>query len=570
MRVLLIYPPVLHERVHQDEVAVPPLGIYSVGAVLREQGHEAEIWNASETKARPESLESVVDGFRPDVVGFSVLHANRWGAVDMARVVKRVDPRVRVVFGGIGATFLWEQLLANVPALDCIVLGEGELSFLDLVRHFEAHPGPGEGPPPERIPGIAFRKEGRPVRSPDRPLVQDLDSLPNPARYFTYRHVASTRGCTRNCSFCGSPRFWGRSVRALSPARFVEELELLHGRGVSFFYVSDDTFTADRDRVVEICRRILARGLRISWFAIARVDHVDAEMLRWMRRAGCIQVSYGVESGSEAVRRSLGKRLRPERIRRAFSLTTRAGILARAYFIYGCPGETDETIRETLDLIREIRPLGAIFYILDVFPGTALCERMERAGRLSESAWLERIEGVPYFELDSGISSDNVLAWGRRLRDGYHRLLGGFAGQADLSDDEEMRPLNADFCSRLAMTFSHGDYARIEAVPDPEGTAETLYRRSLNYFPDHRAFLGLAVLHQKRGEHREAARLLEEGVGSFPESEPLSLCLGISLMNLGRLEEALALFDRFPGSREAEGYADQCRRLQAGPASPPP
>jgi radical SAM superfamily enzyme YgiQ (UPF0313 family) len=569
MRVLLVYPPVLHERVHRDEVAVPPLGIYSVGAVLREQGYGVEIWNAAETGGRPESMEPVLREIRPDVVGFSVLHANRWGAVDMARVVKRVDPRVRVVFGGIGATFLWEQLLAHVPELDGIVLGEGELSFLDLVRHLEAHPGPGEALWPERITGIAFRKEGRPVRTPDRPPVRDLDSLPNPARYFTYRHLASTRGCAQSCSFCGSPRFWGRSVRALSPGRFVEELELLYGRGVSFFYVSDDTFTADRDRVVEICRRILARGLRITWFAIARVDHVDEEVLRWMRRAGCIQVSYGVESGSEAVRRSLGKPLRPERIQRAFALTTRAGILARAYFIYGCPGETDETVRETLELIRDIRPLGAIFYILEVFPGTALCERMERAGRLSGAAWLDRIEGIPCFELDPAIGRDQVLAWGRRLRDGFHRLLGGFAGGVTLSDDEEMRPLNADFCSRLAMTFSHGDYARIEAVPDPEGTAETLFRRSLGYHPDHRAFLGLAVLHQKRGEHREAARLLEEGLIRFPESEPLSLCLGISLMGLGRLEEALALFERFPGSREAAEYAERCRgRLGEGPAAP--
>lgn len=568
MQVLLVYPPVLHERVHRDEVAVPPLGIYSVGAVLREQGYGVEILNACETAGRPESLEPVLDRVRPDVVGFSVLHANRWGAVDMARVIKRVDPGIRVVFGGIGATFLWEQLLAHVPEVDCIVIGEGELSFLDLVRHFEAHPGPGEAPPPARIPGIALRQEGRPFRTPGRPPVRDLDSLPNPARYFTYRHVAATRGCARSCSFCGSPRFWGRTVRALSPARFVEELELLHGRGVSFFYFSDDTFTADRDRVVAICRRILARGLRITWFAIARVDHVDEEMLRWMRRAGCIQVSYGVESGSEAVRRSLGKPLRPERIRRAFSLTTRAGILARAYFIYGCPGETDETVRETLDLIRDIRPLGAIFYILDVFPGTALCERMERAGRLSGEVWLDRIEGIPYYELDPAIGRDRVLAWGRRLRDGFHRLLGGFAGEVALSDDEEMRPLNADFCSRLAMTFSHGDYARIEAVPDPDGTAETLYRRSLAYFPDHRAFLGLAVLHQKRGEHSEAARLLEEGLIRFPESEPLSLCLGISLMSTGRLEAALALFERFPGSGEAAGYAEQCRKLKVKPTSP--
>jgi radical SAM superfamily enzyme YgiQ (UPF0313 family) len=558
MRVLLIYPPVLNERVHKDEVAVPPLGIQFVGAVLREQGFEAEILNGHDMD-RPEAIEPVLRELRPRVVGFSVLHANRWGAADMARIVKRVDPAARVVFGGIGATFLWEQLLTCVPELDCVVLGEGEQAFLDLVRHFEAHPG--AGPRPERIPGIAFRGEEGPVRTPDRPPLEDLDALPHPARYFTYRHVVATRGCARSCAFCGSPGFWGSGVRAHSPAWFVDELELLNRKGVSFFYVSDDTFTADRDRVIEICRRILARRLRIAWFAIARVDHVDGEMLRWMRKAGCIQISYGVESGSEAIRRRLGKPLRAERIRRAFSLTTREGILARAYFIYGCPGETDETVRETLDLIRDIRPLAAVFYMLDVFPGTALCERMEREGRLSEAAWLERIEGVPYFELDPGIGREDVLAWGGRLRNGFHRLLGEYAGEVALSEDEEMRSLNADFCSRLAMTFSHGDYARLEAVPDPDGIAETLYRRSLEYHPDGRAFLGLAILLQKRGEHREAVRLLEESLRRYAGSEPLSLCLGISLMSLGRLEEALALFERFPDSREAAAYAARCREL---------
>lgn len=559
MRILLVYPPVLHERVHQEEVAVPPLGVYYVGALLQEHGIEAEILNAHHKVEGPKEFEAALQRLRPEMVGFSVLHANRWGAVDMARKAKQINPGVRVTFGGIGATFLWEQVLANVPEVDYVVLGEGERSFLQLAQHLKE----GGEALPEHIPGLAFRKEGKPVGTSEAARIEDLDSLPHPAEYFTYQHVAATRGCTRNCAFCGSPRFWGREVRAHSPAWFVEELERLNRKGVSFFYFSDDTFTADPTRVMEICRRILDRGLRITWFAIARVDHVDEEMLGWMRRAGCIQVSYGVESGSENIRRRLNKPLREERIQRAFDLTTRVGILARGYFIYGCPGETSGTIEQSLDLIRRIRPLGAIFYILDVFPGTGLYEDMRSAGRISEGVWLERIEGVPYFELDPHITEEDVLAWGKTLRDGFHRLLGGFAGGAALREEEGMEALNADFCSRLAMTFSHGDYARIEAVEDPEGVAETLYRRSLGFFPDHRAYLGLGVLLQKRGGHREAARLLEQAVERYPGSEPLGLGLGISLMSLGRFDEALAQFSRFPDSRDAGAYVKKCRELKA-------
>lgn len=558
MKILLIYPPVLHERIHAEEVAVPPIGLYYVGAVLRERGHDVELLNWHDMGNRPLEAEDAFRRLCPDVIGFSVLHANRWGAVDMARLARRVVPEVRVVFGGIGATFLWEQILEQADEVDFVVLGEGERTFEALIEHLDS----GGGPAPGHLPGIAFRMDGRPFRTPDAPPIEDLDSLPNPAKHFTFQHVAATRGCARNCTFCGSPRFWGRRVRAHSPSWFVEELELLYRRGVTFFYFSDDTFTADRLRVIEICRGILERGLRITWFAIARVEHVDGEMLEWIRRAGCIQISYGVESGSAAVRKRLNKPLRPEKVRQAFSLTTRAGILARAYFIYGCPGETDETIKETLDLIRRIRPLGAIFYILEVFPGTALYEDMRRAGRISEDAWLDRIEGVPYFEMDPDLTGEDVLRWGETLRGGYHRLLGGFARNLELVGGKASAQLNADFCSRLAMTFSHGDYARIEAVVDPDGVAEALYRRALACFPDQRAYLGLAVMHQKRGNHQEAARLLAEGLEHYGGSEALNICLGITFMALGRYNEALALFERFPDSREAGLYAGRCREIK--------
>ena len=560
MRVLLVYPRVLHERVHQEDISVPPIGLYYIGALLRADGHDVEILNGYDLEEGPGAMETALRRMRPQVIGFSVLHANRWGAIDAARIAKRLDEDVHVVFGGVGATFLWELLLTHVPEVDTVVLGEGERAFLGLVKHLEQ----GAKGLPGHIHGLAFRQDGRPVKTPDAPRIEDLDSLPNPARYFTYRHVAATRGCAGNCTFCGSPRFWGRKVRAHSPTYFVDQLELLCQRGVSFFYVSDDTFTASRTRVLDICRQILERRLPIAWFAISRVDHVDEEMLDWMRRAGCIQISYGVESGSDAIRRRLNKPLHKDRIQRAFSLTARAGILPRAYFIYGCPGETDATIQETLDLIDEIRPLGAIFYMLEVFPGTAVCEEAVRKGRLSAEVWLQRIEGIPYVDLDPDLTPEAVLSWGETLRDGFHRRLGAFTRGLELEEDAARGPLNADFCSRLAMTFSHGDYAGIEAVRDPDAIAEDLYRRALTYHPDHRAFLGMAIGLQKRGDHGGAVRLLDEALSHHPQSEPLSLCLGVSLMNLGRFEEAVSHFSRFPDSEEARAYGARCRELVSG------
>lgn len=175
----------------------------------------------------------------PDLIGLSVLHANRWGAIEVARTAKEIDPGVKIVFGGIGATFLWKHLLVNFKEIDFVVLGEGEYSFLNLVRLIENRDyGNIRG-----IKGIAFRKEGRALKTGDAEPIQDLDSLPIPARYFAYHHLSSTRGCPWNCTFCGSPQFWGREVRFHSPEYFVDQLELLYKNGISFFYFSDDTFT---------------------------------------------------------------------------------------------------------------------------------------------------------------------------------------------------------------------------------------------------------------------------------------------------------------------------------------
>jgi anaerobic magnesium-protoporphyrin IX monomethyl ester cyclase len=137
---------------------------------------------------------------KPDVVGFSILHANRWGGIDIARLVKEVNPQATTIFGGVGATFLWEHFLDHFPEIDYIVRGEGEHSFLELVRFLEK----GKAGPPIDIQGIAFRRKGQPQRPPIESL-SDLDSLPMPADYFRFQHVSLTRGCPADCTFCGSP-----------------------------------------------------------------------------------------------------------------------------------------------------------------------------------------------------------------------------------------------------------------------------------------------------------------------------------------------------------------------------
>ncbi len=556
MKILLIYPYFIEERIRDDDVKAVPIGLYSVAAVLKENHYDVEVLDWHEINRTPEKVKEALTFKKPDVIGFSVLHGNRWGAIDIARTAKRLNPKVKTVFGGIGATFLWSHLLTHFPEVDYVVLGEGEWTFLNLVRHFEEKQDQGMA----EIRGIAYREEGKILKTGEPDSLRDLDSLPIPAKYFTYPHVASSRGCAWNCSFCGSPEFWGRKIRWRSPEKFVEELELLFRKGVTFFYFSDDTFTIDPKRVIEICKRIIQHNLKIAWYAISRVDHADEEMLYWMRRAGCIQISYGVESGSEKIRKTLGKPVTTEQIQRAFVLTTQYGILSRAYFIYGAAGETWETIRETIDLMENIKPMSAIFYILDVFPGTKLYSELKKRLGITEDVWLKEIEGIMYFETDPTMNDELILAFGKKLRAAFYERVHSYADSIKLVDREDLYPWHADFCSRLGMTFSYGDYSRIEEVEKKFETAEKLFRKSLGYYPDHRAYLGLGMLNQRKGAFKESVKILEEGLSHWPESEDLNLCFGISTMNLGDFRTALDHFSKFPESTAARAYIDECRK----------
>jgi anaerobic magnesium-protoporphyrin IX monomethyl ester cyclase len=556
MKILLIYPHFLEQRIHEEEITVVPIGLYYVGAMLREKGYDVQILNWCRIDRSMAEVDKTLSEERPDIIGFSVFHANRWGAIDLAHRAKAFFPHVKTVFGGIGATFLWEHLLTHFPQVDYVVLGEGEKSFLDLVRHIE---NPRDGGL-DAIAGIAHRVNGSLRLTAPPALMDDLDRLPDPALYFQFQHIATTRGCPGNCTFCGSPLFWGRKVRFHSAAYIVDQLERLYQRGIRFFFFSDDTFTAKKTHVISICRKILERGLNITWVAISRVNHVDEEILTWMRRAGCIQISYGVESGSERIRALFNKNIQRKDIQRAFHLTTRYGMLSRAYFIYGSPEENWDTIQDTLDLMDEIKPLSAIFYVLDLFPGTTLYSELKERETLSDDIWLKRIEDILYFETDPRLSADMVLAFGKRLRETFYEKLPGYVEAIDLVDREDLHPLHADFLSRLGMTFSQGDYANVPSIKKKDQVAERLFLKALQYGPDHRAYLGLGMVRQKLRDFLASVDALEKGIRRFPESESLHLCLAISYMNLGRYQDALPHLLKFPDSREAASHLEICRQ----------
>ena len=555
MKILLIYPYFLEARVlTAEDVGEVPLGVYYVAAALKDADYDVEILNWHDIQAAPGKIEEILAAKKPDVIGFSILHGNRWGGIEIARRAKQIDPRIIIVFGGVGATFLWEHFLTHFKEVDYVVIGEGERTFLGLIRNLEGgNPGAIES-----LAGLALRKGKQVVRTDDAPAITPMDDLPDPARYFAYRHVSLTRGCAGNCNFCGSPQFWGRRVRFHSVDYFVGQLERLHQKGVSFFYFSDDTFTVNKQRVIQICKKIIEKKLEITWNAISRVDHINEEILFWMRKAGCIQISFGVESGSEKIRNFLQKNISTDSIRKAFKLTQKYGIMARAYFIYGCPQESWQTIQQSIDLIDQLKPLSTVFYILDIFPGTQLYEDFKRKSKVTDDIWLKRVEDILYFETDSDLTREQILAFGQKLRSHFYKSLPGYVDAIDLIDDQDLYPQHSAFYSRLAMTFDYGDYASIDAIENQDRLAANLYRKALNFYPNAEAYLGLGIIFQKRGANRQAVEILSEGLGHFAGDSRLNICVGVCLMNLEQWERALSHFLKFQDVKEAVRFTALC------------
>jgi len=257
----------------------------------------------------------------------------------------------------------------------------------------------------KRIKGLVWRDGGEIVVNPDRPFIRNLDVLPLPRhdllpleRYRAplvrgnYAFVVTSRGCPGNCRFCIKHVSYGRSVRFRSPENILAELELLDGLGVHDVHMYADLFTVSREQVVGLCELILERGLRLRWTCNSRVDFVDSEMLCLMRRAGCWMISWGIESGSEEVLRRARKGITLEQVEQALRWSREAGIRNWGYFIIGLPGETEETIKETIRFSKRLPLDLALFHIAAPYPGSPLFFEVAEQGWFRPGTRWEQVD----------------------------------------------------------------------------------------------------------------------------------------------------------------------------------
>ena len=400
MKILLINPPT-GSIYYLLRLKTPPLGLAYVAAVLKQAGHQVKIIDLN---VEPKDYQTLPYS-EFDLVGISVDTTRYPVSLKIAEAAKK--QKRLVVAGGQHVTFFDSEALST-GLFDFVVRGEGEYTMLDLVKHIE------EGNSFQEVKGISFLSNEELIRTPSRPLIQDLDSLPFPARDLLplqnytvtlkgrfMTAALTSRGCPFNCDFCSASQFFGRKWRTRSIGNVMEEIKLLYEkygyRAIAFF---DDHFTLNPNRMAEFCEMILNNDWDLYWWAFSRVDSVvkNEELVKLMSRAGLKQVFIGFESGSQEVLDSYGKDLNVDSAFKAMEILKRNKISVWASFVIGALNETKKMIKQTIKFAHRLNPEYIQFGILTPYPGTLLYEKVKN--RLLTTNWSKFWAGDPVIKLD--------------------------------------------------------------------------------------------------------------------------------------------------------------------------
>ena len=364
-----------------------PIGLAIIANVLLREGHEVKVLDINaERLSKSEVKERIALASQYPVIGTGGLITTYKYLNWLIPELKASNPQSTVVVGGAALTENPTRLLTTTPA-DIAVIGEGEITMAEIVSVLE-----GNGAL-DAVKGIAYKNgDGQVTVNPPRPLIEDLDTLPLPA-YDLFpmdiyvRNVAhawivgkktemsliTARGCPYNCHYCF--HIFGRGARTRTIGNVIAEMKHLIGKyGVESFIILDETFAISKKRVMAFCDTLLDEGIRMPWSCSARVNLVDWEMLRKMKRAGCYRISYGIESGSQKILDNMHKQVSVEQAHRAIALTRKAGIVCGTTFMFGYPGEDMDTIEETIQFCRKSLITPSQMFFTTPYPGCRLYE----------------------------------------------------------------------------------------------------------------------------------------------------------------------------------------------------
>jgi radical SAM superfamily enzyme YgiQ (UPF0313 family) len=371
MRIALVYPEVLDlARFKENRKEFPPFGVLYLAAVAEEAGHEV-------TVLKIQAARHVLDFAGFDAVAFTIPSSATYGLVrDCRRESHYAAPEPLVLVGGVHPNFYPEQTLLDIEP-DVVGIGEGEETFLQLLDRARTRRI-------EDIAGICYLREGKPVRTRPRTLFKSIDHLPLPARHLLpaedlvmadrlsstdlrMAHVMFSRGCPFPCRFCAAAQ---TRIQYRSGASARRELtSVIDNYGIEGFAIVDDNFIVNKHKVRDICASI--QDLHLRWSALSRVDTVDEALLADMAASGCLEIKYGMESGSPSVLKAMRKNISADHIRRAVHWSRAVGINVKLFLIHGFPGEDRHTTAETMELLEELAPhIDRVSLFRFALPGT--------------------------------------------------------------------------------------------------------------------------------------------------------------------------------------------------------
>ncbi|MBI2630426.1 radical SAM protein [Candidatus Pacearchaeota archaeon] len=369
-----------------------PFGLAYMASYLEKNGYSVRILDLSVKKMSEEQIIQLIKESEPKNIGISCMSVHINLIKSLTKKIKENFKGIRILIGGIHPTALPEKSIRELKDADVFVVGEGERAILELMQNKKL----------EKIKGIAYLKKNKIVINKPREFIENLDELPFPARQllpdmknyslsFDWEGrkpdatIFSSRGCPYNCIYCASKVMWKQRVRFRSAENVLEEIDLLVNKyKVKEILFYDDHFLLNKNRLVKICEELIKRRYDLTWCCLSRVDSIEFETLKLMKKAGCHMISFGVESGSQKVLDSMEKNVKVESIIKAFDICKKAGMNTKASFIFGAPGEDYESIRETQKVIKRILPDYIWLFIMTPMPGTKLYKLHEETGIVSD------------------------------------------------------------------------------------------------------------------------------------------------------------------------------------------
>jgi anaerobic magnesium-protoporphyrin IX monomethyl ester cyclase len=388
-KLFLIWP----TDISKQSALYPPLGLASLASVMKQKNYEVKVIDLSFDKTWDQIHSLKEDAGIYGISFTSSLYSNTKKCIS---IIKQNDKKSKIVLGGPHASVLPEETLRDMDA-DVICIGESESSFPLVVDAIQNHSEL------TTIKGIAFRKnENQIIVNPAMDKIQDLDLLPVPdqslfpyERYFKEKgfrelSIITSRGCPGRCTFCQPTikRMFGNKVRLHGSDYVANQIQLLKNKfKLDFFVISDDTFITSKDRVKKLCQKIIDKKINIFWRCQTRIDLLDRDIIRMLKKAGCFVVALGVESGNQEILDRLRKKITISQIKRVFKICHEEGMLTHAYLMIGTLGENRGTIEDTKNLLMEIKPFSSNICVTTPYPGTYLFETLKKENLIQNNIW---------------------------------------------------------------------------------------------------------------------------------------------------------------------------------------